>query len=271
MAIQSPISKKALLSTVRMIWKTWDDRTPGNLLQVKRIIGWFEGIKADQISALLVVPTKYIEEICDTLLKGDDIVRSADGGYAIERDLPEELMCLIGMRRVVYGDEISKELSITPEKALELASGLVEAGFLIRTSKGGYLFKNDREIVLMAIKRLKGATPGEVAEELEIPEKYATLLCNILMDDFLVLRAGEDKFVPAKTRITILLQLIKRLGLATPGTVGRKIGITTAYAGLLCNSLAKDGYLQKTTSEAGEVYTLSGAHDDYLLTGSLNG
>ena len=193
MAIESPISKKALLSTTRMIWKTWDDKTPGNLLQVKRIIECFEGIEEDQIASLLILPAKYVKEICDTLLKEGHIVRSAGGGYAARRDLPEELMDLIGIRRVVYVDEISRELSIPPEAALELASGLVEAGFLIRTSKGGYLFKNDREIVLLTIKRLKEATPEELAKELVIPEKYAVLLCNILKDEFLILSAEKDK------------------------------------------------------------------------------
>lgn len=258
MAIQSPISRKDLLSTTRMIWKTWDDETPGNLLQVKRIIECLEGIKQDQIASLLIIPAEYVKEICDILLKEGHIVMSANGGYAAKRDLPKEIMNLIGMRRVVYVDEISRELSISPELSLELASGLIGAGFLIRTSKGGYLFKNDREIVLMTIKRLKEATPEVLAKELKIPEKYATLLCNILKDEFLILNTTKDRFIPAESRITRLFKLIRRLGLSTADTAGRKIGITPAYAKVFCNSLVKDGYLRKTKSEAGEVYTLVG-------------
>ncbi len=258
MAIQSPISMKGLLSTTRMIWKTWGDETPGNLLQVKRIIECLEGIKEDQIASFLIIPTEYAREICDILLKEGHIVRSANGGYAAQRDLPKEIMRLIGMRRVVYIDEISKELSISTEVALQLASGLVDARFLIRTSKGGYLFKNDREIVLMTIKRLKEVTPEELAKELKIPEKYATLLCNILQDEYFIIKTKTGKFIPAEDRITKLLKLIKKLGLATADTVGRKIGITPAYAELFCNTLVKDGYLRRTKAEAGEVYTLTG-------------
>ena len=256
--IQSPISKKGLLSTTRMIWKTWDDETPGNLLQVKRIVEYLGGIKEDQIASLLVIPPEYVKEICDTLLKESHIVRSASGGYASKRDLPKEIMNLIRMRRVVYIDEISRELTISTEATLVLASALVEAGFLIRTSKGGYLFKNDKEIVLMTIKRLKEATAEELAKELKIPEKYASLLCNILKDEFLILRTKQDKFVPAEARTTRLLKVVKKIELAATDTVGRKIGITPAYAELLCNSLVKEGYLRKTKSEAGEVYTLTG-------------
>ncbi|ODS33501.1 MAG: MarR family protein [Candidatus Scalindua rubra] len=256
MVWQSPISSKDMLSTTRMIWKTWDDKTKGNLLQVKKIIEHLEGIKEQEIASFLTIPDRYAGEICDTLLKDGHIVRSARGGYAVKRDLPKEIMDLVRMRRVVYVDEISRELSISPEAALGLASGLVEAGFLIRTSKGGYLFKNDREIILMTIKRLKDVIPEEIAKELKIPEKYTTLLCQILEDEFLILKTKMGKYIPAENRITKLLKLIRKSGLATADTVGRNVGITPAYAGLLCDSLVKDGYLRKTKSEAGEVYTL---------------
>jgi len=258
MAIQSPISRKALLSTSRMIWKTWDDKTPGGLLQVKKIIEHLEGIKEDQIASLLTVSRKYVREICDTLLKEGHIVRSASGGYAPKTDLPKEIMNLIGMRRVAYIDEISKEFSISPEAALDLASGLVEAGFLVRTSKGGYLFKNDREIILMTIKRLKEVAVGELAKELKISEKYVTLLCNILQDEYLILKTKKGKFTHASARITKLFKLIKRLGFASADSVARNIGLAPAYAKLFCDSLVKDGYLQKTESEEGGVYTLAG-------------
>ncbi|MBU4226578.1 MAG: hypothetical protein KKC71_12270, partial [Chloroflexi bacterium] len=96
----------------------------GTQRQVLKIIGILKGIKAEELAAIMMVPTKYIDEVCQSLLEDGVIIKSAErDGFVLKYEVRDEATKLIESLRVVYAEEISEKLVIP----LELAKYICES------------------------------------------------------------------------------------------------------------------------------------------------
>ena len=232
----------------------------GAQLQALKIIGILKGIKAEELASIMMVPTKYIDEVCQSLLRDEVIIKSAErDGFALKCDLRNELTRLSKSLRVVYAEEISKELMIPLELAKYMCESLLEEGLLHKTTRGGYILKEDREAVLKTIGELKEAKAEDISKKLGLTIKHVEILCKFLMDDYSILKNSKGKFVPTERDVTRLMRLVAEYGWIPIGRIVHLMKITSAYADLLCRSLAEQGYLKKAHSEA---YALVGRKDE---------
>ena len=223
--------------------------------QVLQIIGILKGIKAEEIASILEVSPKYINEICQSLLIKGHIINAASRGYALAKEMKTEVLRLIQKLRLVYEEEISKRLLIPSKSAAQICEDLSKEGYLSRTSRGGYILKKDKELALNVVRELKKANSQEVAEDLGISSQHAEFLCRSLMEDFLLSKSREGKYLPVGKDVTRVLKLVKEYGWAPLSKIIYQMRITPAYADLLCRSLAKQGYLKKVNQQA---YALAG-------------
>ncbi len=227
--------------------------------QALKIIGLLKGIKAEELASIMMVPTKYTDEICQSLLKDELIIKSAGrDGFALKCEVTNEVTRLIRSLRIVYAEEISKRLAIPLELAKYVCEVLLEEGLLHKTRLGGYLLKENREAVLKAIKELKTATAKEISKKLDFAPKYVEVLCKSLMEDYLILKKCAGRFIPVEKDVTRLLRLVAEFGWTPINRIVHKMKITQAYAELLCRSLAEKGYLKKAHPQA---YALAGRKD----------
>lgn len=232
----------------------------GTRKQALKVIGILKGIKAEELASIMMVPTKYIDEVCQSLLKDEVIIKSAGrDGFVLKSEVMDEVTRLIESLRVTYAEEISERLAIPPELAKYLCENLLKEGFLHRTPRGGYLLKEDREAVLKTIVELKEANTEDISKKLGLTIKHVELLCNSLMDDYSILTDSNAKFAPAEKDETRLLRIVKEYGWAPIGRIVYLMRITSAYAELLCRSLQELGYLKKAHPEA---YALVGRKDE---------
>ncbi|GAG32782.1 unnamed protein product, partial [marine sediment metagenome] len=90
----------------------------GTQEQALKIIGMLKGIRAEELASIMMVPTKYVDEVCQSLLKNEIIIKSAGrGGFTLKREVRNEVTKLIKSLRVVYTEEISERLMIPQELA----------------------------------------------------------------------------------------------------------------------------------------------------------
>ena len=231
----------------------------GSQEQALRIIAILKGIKAEELASIMMVPTKYVDEICQSLLKDQLIIKSAGrDGFTLKCEVGNEVTSLIESSRVVYAKEISERLAIPLELAEYMCEVLLEEGLLHKTPRGGYLLKRDREAVLRTIKELKTATSEKISKQLGLTPKYVEVLCKSLMDDYSI-KNSKGKFVPAEKDETRLLRLAREYGWVPINRIVHKMKITSAYAEVLCRSLTKQGYLKEAHPEA---YALVGRKDE---------
>lgn len=218
--------------------------------QVLEIIGILKSIKAEEIASILQVSPKYINEICQSLLGEGHIMNTASQGYALAKEMKTEVLRLIEKLRLVYEEEISKRLSIPEESAAQVCEDLLKEGYLSRTPREGYILKKDKELVLNFVRKSKGVSSQEVAEDLGISPQHADFLCGSLAEDFLLLKSLEGKYLPAGKDVTRVLRLVREYGWAPLSKIIYQMRITPAYGDLLCRSLAKHGYLKKVNQQA---------------------
>ncbi|MDA2929114.1 hypothetical protein MYX84_04050 [Acidobacteria bacterium AH-259-O06] len=234
-----------------MIRKTWVGKPDGIRFQALRVIARLSEVKVDEMASLLLVPTRYAEELCQKLVKDGYITKSARGGYTLKENLSEEILEFVKLRQVIYRDEVCKQFMISPEEATRLCEALVEAGHLIKTSRGGYLLKKDKDLALTTIQRLnKETTKEEVGERLGVPASYAGLLCDLLAREYAILRTPKGTYRPAEKDQSRVLRIVREHGQAPIGGIVHKMKITPAYAELLCSNLVKQDYLKKVPKEA---------------------
>ena len=232
----------------------------GTQEQTLKIIGILKGIKAEELAAIMMVPTKYIDETCQSLLRDEVIIKSAErDGFALKGEVRNEATRLIKSLRVVYAEEISERLAIPLELAEYMCESLSKEGLLHKTPRGGYLLKEDRETVLKTIRELKEVKVEDIGKKMGLTIKHVELLCKSLMDDYSIFKTPKGKFVAAERDVTRLLRLVREYGWAPIGRIVYKMKITRAYADLLCRNLAKQGYLKKAHPEA---YALVGRKDE---------
>ena len=223
----------------------------GTQEQVLKIAGILKGIKAEELASIMMVPTKYIDEICQSLLKDEVIIKSAGrDGFALKSEVMNEATRLIRSLRIVYAKEISERLAIPLELAEYICETLLKEGLLHKTPRGGYLLKEDREAVLKTIKELREAKAEDISKKLGLTIKHIGLLCKSLADDYSILRNSKGKFISAEKDVTRLLRLVKEYGWIPIGRIVYKMKITPAYADVLCKDLVKERYLKKVHPEA---------------------
>lgn len=251
---KSPISSKSLVSTTRMIRKAWAGnrgRRGGIQFQALKIIAFHRGAKADEIASLLLVPTRYAEELCETLAKDGEIIRLVGGGYTLKENVTEEILEFVKLQKVIYADEACKQFMMSPEEVTSVCEALVESGQFTKTNQGGYFLKKDKGLALSEIRRLnKETTEDEVEKHLGVPASYAGLLCDTLAEEYTILRTPKGKFIPAEEGETRLLRMLRDYGSAPADTLTSKMKIGPAYAELLCRNLVRKGYLKKVNEEA---------------------
>ena len=229
----------------------------GTREQALKIISILKGIKAEELAAIMMVPTKYIDEICQSLLKDGVIIKSADrDGFVLKHEVGDELTRLIKTLRVVYAEEISERLKIPAELAKYICESLLKEEFLYRTPRGGYLLKEDRETVLKMIRESKEIKAEDISKKLGLAIKHVELLCKSLIDDYSILKNSKGKFVLPEKDETRLLRIAAEFGWVPINRIVYKMKITPAYAELLCRSLAEKGYLKKAHSEAYALNTI---------------
>ena len=217
----------------------------GIQLQVLKIISLCKGINKNEISAVLGVSPQYIAEISKFLEKEGYIMNSIRaGGYALKGEAKNELRDLARNRRIVYEDEICRRFSISDELTSEVCQSLVDENFLVKTGKGGYVLKEDLELVLKIIRDKKEATKEEIAQQINISPLYAALLCQYWIKNFSVLKTHSGKCTPASKDVSLLLEIINKYSRLNKAAITKKMRIGPGYAEILCNSLAKDGYLR---------------------------
>ena len=228
----------------------------GIQLQVLKIISLCKGIKKDEIAAVLGVSPQYIVEICQFLATEGYVMNSIrTGGYALKSEAKNELKNLARNRRVLYEDEMSQRLSISAELTSKICQGLVEENLLVKTAKGGYVLKEDLDLVLKTIRDKKEAASEEIAQQLNISPLYAALLCQYWLKNFSLLKTDSGKYVPASKDVFHLLEIIDKYGRLNRAGVIRKMQIGPGYAEILCNSLVKKGYLKSSLD--GEYFSRS--------------
>ncbi|MBU4349696.1 hypothetical protein KJ599_05180 [bacterium] len=232
----------------------------GTQRQVLKIIGILKGIKAEELAAIMMVPTKYIDEVCQSLLEDGVIIKSAErDGFVLKYEVRDEATKLIESLRVVYAEEISEKLVIPLELAKYICESSLKDGFLYRTPRGGYLLEEDRKVVLKTIREFKEVKINDISKKLGLTIKHVKLLCKSLMDDYSILKNSKGKFILAEKDETRLLRIVREYGWAPIGRIVHKMKITSAYADLLCRSLAEKGYLKKGHPEA---YALVGRKNE---------
>ena len=242
-----------------MIRKTWVGKPDGIHFQALRVIARLGRVKSDEIASMLLVPARYAEEVCQELVKDGYIRKSAQGGYTLKENLRGEILEFVELRQVINTDEVSEQFTISPEEATRLCESLVETGHLIKTKGGGYLPKKDKDLALTTIQRLKReTTKKEMGERLGVPASYAGQLCDLLAEEYSILRTPKGTYRPAEKDETRFLRIVRDYGRADIGRIVYKMKIAPAYAGLLCTDLVKHGYLEKVSEEA---YALVGTED----------
>ena len=218
--------------------------------QVLKIISMCKGINKDEIAAVLGVSPQYIAEICQFLAKEGYLMNSIyAGGYALKGEAENELKDLARNCRVVYKDEICQRLSISSELTSKICQTLVKENFLVRTAKGGYVLKEDLDLVLKTIRDEREVTNEEIAEKIKISPRYAALLCRYWLKNFSVLKTRSGKYIPASKDISHILKIIDRYGRLTKTAIFRKMRIGPGYAEILCNTMVEGGYLEGSEEE----------------------
>lgn len=213
--------------------------------QVLKIISLCKGINKDEIAAVLGVSSQYIAEICQFLAEEGYLMNSIRaGGYALEGEAENELKNLARTSRLFYEDEISQRLSIPAELTSKICQSMVEESYLVKTAKGGYVLKEDLDLVLKNIRHKKEATSEEIAQQIKISPRYSDLLCQYWLKNFYVLKTHSGKYIPASKDVSRLLRVINRYACVNKEAVIKKMGIGPGYAEMLCNSLVKEGYLK---------------------------
>lgn len=213
--------------------------------QVLKIISLCKGINKDEIAAVLGVSPQYIAEICQSLAEEGYLMNSIRaGGYALETEADNELKSLARTRRIVYEDEISHRLSISSELTPKICQSLVMENFLVKTVKGGYVLKDDLDLLLKTIRENQEVTIEEIAKQMNISPKYAALLCQYWLKTFSVLKTHSGKYIPASKDAYRLLKIIDKYACLNKAAIIKKMQIGPGYAEMLCNSLVKEGYLR---------------------------
>jgi len=219
----------------------------GIQLQVLKITSLCKGINEDEIAVVLGVSPQYIAEICQFLVKEGYLMNSIrTGGYALKEEAENELKDLARILRVVYEDEISRRLSISPESTSAICQSLVEENFLIKTAKGGYVLKEDMDFVLKTIMDKKEVIFEDIARKLKISPQYAALLCQDLLKNFSILKTTSGKYITASKDVSHLLRIIDKYGCLNKAAIIHKMQIGPGYAKILCNSLVREGYLNSS-------------------------
>jgi len=232
----------------------------GTRKHVLTIIGILKGIRTEELASIMIVPSKYIEDVCQSLLKQGLIIRAPNrDGFTLKGQARNELLELIKDLRVAYIEEISKRMAISPELASYLCESLLKEGYLHRTPREGYMLKEDRDRVLQMIRRSKTVTAEGIANHLGLANGYVKVLCKSLMDDYFIFETSKGRYAPTEKDATKLLRLAREYGWAPIGRIVCKMKITPAYARLLCGSLAEKGYLKQVHAEA---YALVGRNEE---------
>ena len=215
--------------------------------QVLTIIGILKGIRTEELASIMIVPSKYIEEVCQSLLDDELITRTPHrGGFALKPEARNEVLELIADLKVAYIGEIGNRLAISPEAASHLCASLLREGLLHKTSRGGYVLEEDRERVLRVIRQAGRTTAEEIGKKMHVSEAYAELLCKSLTADCFILQTSNGEYVPSEKDVSSLLRLVRKDECVSIGRIAHQMGITSAYARLLCSSLIKQGYLRRT-------------------------
>jgi len=210
------------------------------------IIGVLKGIRAKEIASIMIVRARYVDELCETLLKDRAIIKiTRREGFAHRSEARNEVLDLIRGLKVAYIGEISSGLAISAEMASELSESLLSEGLLHKTPRGGYILKEDREKALRVIRQAGRITVVEIGKKMDVSEAYAELLCKSLTADYSVLQRSSREYVPAEKDVSSLLRLARKDACVSIGRIAQQMGITSAYARLLCSSLMKQGYLRK--------------------------
>ncbi len=213
--------------------------------QVLKIISLFKGINKDEISAVLGVSPQYIAEICQHLAKEGYLMASTRArGYVLKGEAKNEIKYLVKGRKVVYEDEIYQRLSISSELTSKICQTLVKENFLVTTAKGGYVLKEDLDLVLKTIRDQKETTSEDIAQKIKISPQYAALLCRYWLKNFSILKTRSGKYIPASKDASHLLKIIKKYACLNKTAIIKKMRIGPGYADMLCNSLVKQGYLK---------------------------
>lgn len=252
--IMSPFSATRIPATTRMVEKAWDGKQRklrGIHFQVFRVIARRPGVKADEIASMLLIQTSYADELCETLVKDGHIIPCAIGGYTLKENMKEEVLELIKMQHVINRNQVSKQFMVSPEEATSLCEKLVKTGDLIKTKKGEYLLKKDKDLALSIIQSLKKETTNkQLAELLDVPVNYAGQLCDLLAKEYSILKTPKRKFIPAGKNDTRLLRIVAEHGWTPIPNIVYGMGITPACAELQCGDLVKRGYLKKVDEKA---------------------
>lgn len=146
-------------------------------------------------------------------------------------------------------EAISKRLVIPSEYAGFVCDSLVEEGFLIKTARGRYAPRIGEEVIqqiLEIIKELKEANKKAIGERIGIAADEIADICDLLVRDGYLVKTPRETYMPAKEEKQQVLEVLKELKEADKETIAEKMGISSEYAGLLCDHLVEKEKLIKT-------------------------
>ncbi len=134
-------------------------------------------------------------------------------------------------------DAISSRLVISSEYAGFLCDSLVKEGFLIRTALGKYVPRikgEERQQTLEIIKELKEADKEAISDRIGISPTEAARICDRLVRDSHLVKTPRETYMPAREEKRQVLEILKALTEADEEAIGKEMGISSEYAGLLC-------------------------------------
>ncbi|MFQ5901644.1 MAG: hypothetical protein ACE5IH_08820 [Thermodesulfobacteriota bacterium] len=203
----------------------------------------------EEVGRRMTVSAEYAGSLCDSLVEEGYLIRTVQGGYTIREREKEELIAFVRDLKTADEEEIGRKMRISPEHAGLLCEALVKDELLIKAPKGGYVLEEEGRQVLKVVKEFKEADEEEIGRRMGVSSEHAGLLCETLVKEEQLIRTPKGKYILADKDTLGILRAVRELKEANIEEIGRRMGITPECAGLLCDTLVRDGYLRKTTED----------------------